>query len=79
MKLSIQEQGAFLEGIKTNQEMFQQDLELLQQTADNMQYVSYDGTLIWKITSIREKMSKFYLNQTDDYHIQIGRSISSSI
>ncbi len=79
LKLSIQEQGAFLDGIKPNQEILQQDVASLKQTVDDMQYVSYDGTLIWKITSFREKMSKFYLNQTDDYHIQVGRSISSSI
>ena len=61
LKLSIQEQGAFLDGIKPNQEILQQDVGSLKQKVDDMQYVSYDGTLIWKITSFREKMSKFDL------------------
>jgi FtsZ-binding cell division protein ZapB len=59
LKLSTQEQSAFLDGIRPNQEILQQDVASLKQTVDDMQYVSYDGTLIWKITSFREKMSKF--------------------
>jgi TNF receptor-associated factor 2 len=56
LKLSIQEQSAFLDGIKPNQEILQQDVASLKQRVDDMQYVSYDGTLIWKITNFREKM-----------------------
>ncbi|CAF4286818.1 unnamed protein product, partial [Rotaria sordida] len=41
-----------------NQEILQQDVASLKQKVDDMQYVSYDGTLIWKITSLHEKMSK---------------------
>ncbi len=59
LKLSVQEQSAFLDGIKPNQEILQQDVASLKQRVDDMQYVSYDGTLIWKITNFREKMSKF--------------------
>jgi methyl-accepting chemotaxis protein len=61
LKLSIQEQSAFLDGIKINQDILQQDVASLKQTVDDMQYVSYDGTLIWKITNFREKMGKFKL------------------
>lgn len=59
LQLSVQEQGAFLEGVKPNQEILQQDVASLKQRVDDMQYVSYDGTLIWKITGFREKMSKY--------------------
>jgi chromosome segregation ATPase len=52
LKLSIQEGDAFLESIK-------QEHASMRQTIDDMQYASDDGTLIWKITSFREKMSKF--------------------
>ncbi|CAF4402378.1 unnamed protein product [Adineta steineri] len=58
LKLSVEEQGAFLDGIKPNQEILQQEVASLKQKIDDMQYVSYDGTLIWKITSFNEKMSK---------------------
>jgi chromosome segregation ATPase len=61
LKLRLQEQNAFLDGIKPNQEILQQDVASLKQKVDDMQYVSYDGTLIWKITNFREKMSKFSL------------------
>jgi len=61
LKISIQEQSAFLDGIKPNQEILQQDVASLKQTVDDMQYVSYDGTLIWKIINFREKMSTFKL------------------
>ncbi|CAF4772212.1 unnamed protein product, partial [Rotaria sp. Silwood2] len=43
-------------GVKPNQEILQQDVASLKQKIDDMQYVSYDGTLIWKITSFLEKM-----------------------
>ncbi|CAF1336428.1 unnamed protein product, partial [Rotaria sordida] len=56
LKLSIQEQSSFLDGVKPNQEILQQDVASLKQKVDDMQYVSYDGTLIWKITSFHEKM-----------------------
>ncbi|CAF3903139.1 unnamed protein product [Rotaria sordida] len=56
LKLSIQEYSSFLDGIKPNQEILQQDVALLKQKIDDMQYVSYDGTLIWKIKSFHEKM-----------------------
>lgn len=59
LKLSIDEQSAFLEGIKPNQEILQQDVASLKQRVEDMQYVSFDGTLIWKITGFREKMSEF--------------------
>ncbi|CAF4887169.1 unnamed protein product, partial [Rotaria sp. Silwood1] len=56
LKLSIQEQSSFLDGVKPNQEILQQDVASLKQKVDDMQYVSYDGTLIWKITNFHEKM-----------------------
>jgi chromosome segregation ATPase len=61
IQMSVEEQTAFLNGIKINQDIIQQDLESLKQTVDDIQHASYDGTLIWKITNVREKMSKFYL------------------
>jgi len=64
LKLSIQEQSAFLDGIKPNQEILQQDVASLKQKVDDLQYVSYDGTLIWKINSFHEKMSKFNLSMS---------------
>jgi archaellum component FlaC len=63
LELSIQEQSAFLDGIKPNQEILQQDVASSKQTVDDMLYVSYDGTLIWKIPNFREKMSKFKLKK----------------
>jgi hypothetical protein len=59
LKLSIQEENAFLDGIKPNQEILNQDVASLKQKVDDMQSISYDGTFIWKITSFKEKMSKF--------------------
>ena len=58
LQVSVQEQGAFLDGIKPNQEILQQEMASLKQRVDDAQYVSDDGTLTWKITSFHEKMSK---------------------
>jgi hypothetical protein len=59
VKLSIQEQNTFLDGLKTNQEILQQDIALLKQKIEDLQFNSYDGTLIWKITNFAEKIGKF--------------------
>ncbi|CAF3128137.1 unnamed protein product [Rotaria sp. Silwood2] len=56
LKLSVQEKSSFLDVVKPNQEILQQDAASLKQKIDDMQYVSYNGTLIWKIMSFREKL-----------------------
>ncbi|CAF4856819.1 unnamed protein product [Rotaria sp. Silwood1] len=60
LQLSVQEQNSFLDGIKPNQEILHQDVASLKQKVEHMKYVSYDGTFIWKITAVKEKMSKIY-------------------
>ncbi|CAF4695149.1 unnamed protein product, partial [Rotaria socialis] len=55
LKLNVQEQSCFLDGVKPNQEILQQDVASLKQKIDDLQYVSYDGTLTWKIVSFNEK------------------------
>jgi chromosome segregation ATPase len=56
--LSIEESHSFLQGVKHNQDILNQDLASLKEKIDDMQNVSYDGTFVWKITSFKEKMSK---------------------
>jgi hypothetical protein len=60
LKLSIQEENAFLGGIKPNQEILNQDVATLKEKVEDMQSVSYDGMIIWKITSFKERMSKLF-------------------
>ncbi|CAF2813784.1 unnamed protein product [Rotaria sp. Silwood2] len=56
VKLSIQESSSFLEGVKHNQDILNQDLASIEEKINDLQYVSYDGTFIWKITNFKEKM-----------------------
>jgi len=56
LKISIQEQNVFLDGVKPNQEILNQDVASFKQKLEDMQFLSYDGTFIWKITNFREKM-----------------------
>jgi hypothetical protein len=58
VQLSVQESHSFLEGVKHNQDIINQDLSSLKEKVNDMQYVSYDGTFVWKITNFKEKMSK---------------------
>ncbi|CAF3665315.1 unnamed protein product [Rotaria sp. Silwood1] len=58
MKLSVEESNGFLEAVKHNYAILNQDLSSLQEKVNDLQCVSYDGTLVWKITNFREKMSK---------------------
>ncbi|CAF3375195.1 unnamed protein product [Rotaria sp. Silwood1] len=56
VKLSVDESNAFLEGVNHNQDILNQDLASLQEKTNDLQHVSYDGTLVWKITNFQEKM-----------------------
>ncbi|CAF3555868.1 unnamed protein product [Rotaria sp. Silwood1] len=56
MKLSVEESNGFLEAVKHNYAILNQDLSSLQEKVNDLQCVSYDGTLVWKITNFREKM-----------------------
>ncbi|CAF1389685.1 unnamed protein product, partial [Rotaria sordida] len=56
VKLSAEESHGFLEGVKQNQDILNQDVESLKEIINDMQYVSYDGTFVWKITKFQEKM-----------------------
>ncbi|CAF4994329.1 unnamed protein product, partial [Rotaria sp. Silwood1] len=56
VKLSNEESNALLEGIKYNQAVLNQDLVSLQEKTNDLQCVSYDGTLVWKIANFQEKM-----------------------
>jgi chromosome segregation ATPase len=58
LKLSIQEQNTFLDSVKINQEVLQQDLASMEQKINDMKESSYDGTFIWKITDVQEKMGQ---------------------
>jgi uncharacterized coiled-coil DUF342 family protein len=58
VKESVEESDIFLEAVKHNQDILNQDLSSLKEKIDDMQYVSYDGSLVWKITNFQEKMSK---------------------
>ncbi|CAF3030963.1 unnamed protein product [Rotaria sp. Silwood2] len=55
VKLSIEESNAFLEAVKCNRNIVNQDLAL-QENINDFQYVSYDGTFVWKITNFQERM-----------------------
>ncbi|CAF2372038.1 unnamed protein product [Rotaria sp. Silwood2] len=56
VKLSIEESNSFLKAVKYNQDILNQDLSSLQEKVNDSQSVSYDGSLVWKITNFREKM-----------------------
>jgi chromosome segregation ATPase len=65
VKLSIQEQNTFLDGLRPNQEILQQDLSSMKQKIEDSQFISYDGTLTWKISNVAEKMGQIF---TDKIH-----------
>jgi hypothetical protein len=56
VKKSIEEQDAFIDGMKINQDSCDQDILFIKQNIDNIKLSSHDGTLIWKITNIKDKM-----------------------
>lgn len=58
IQFSVEESHGFLQGVKHNQEIGHQEVTSLKEEINDMQYVSYDGTYVWKIRNFREKMSK---------------------
>jgi hypothetical protein len=58
VKLADEETNVFLEGVKPNHEILNQELVSLTKKIDDMQHVSYDGTYTWKITKFQERMGK---------------------
>ncbi|CAF0993543.1 unnamed protein product [Adineta steineri] len=56
VKQSIEESHSFLQGLKQNQDILGQDASSLKEKINDLQNVSYDGTFIWKITNVKEKM-----------------------
>ncbi|CAF3502602.1 unnamed protein product [Rotaria sp. Silwood1] len=44
IKLSVEETNVFLQGVKHNQDILNQDLASLQEKINDLKYVSYDGT-----------------------------------
>ncbi|CAF1685708.1 unnamed protein product, partial [Rotaria magnacalcarata] len=56
VKLSIEELNIFLSGVKYNQDILNQELVSIQEKINDLRCVSYNGTLIWKITNFKEKM-----------------------
>ncbi|CAF3513696.1 unnamed protein product [Rotaria sp. Silwood1] len=56
IKLSVEETNAFLQGVKHNQDILNEDLASLQEKINDLKYVSYDGTFVWKITNFQEKL-----------------------
>jgi chromosome segregation ATPase len=58
LKTSCEESNANLDGLNTNMIILEQHCSSLKQKVEESQSISYDGTLIWKITNVQEKMSK---------------------
>ncbi|CAF1098537.1 unnamed protein product [Adineta steineri] len=56
LKQSIEESNSYLEEVKQSQDILSQDAPSLKEKINDGQNVSYDGTFIWKITNVKEKM-----------------------
>ncbi|CAF3419900.1 unnamed protein product [Rotaria sp. Silwood1] len=57
MKLAVEEEHVFDEANTRNLEVLNQSLMSSQEKIDDMQYISYDGTFVWKITNIQDKLA----------------------
>jgi hypothetical protein len=58
VKSAVQEIDDFLETSRANLDILNQDLASLKKDIKDMEYTSKDGTMVWKITNVREKMGK---------------------
>ncbi len=58
LKSSIEEQNICCHRMISNQEMLKRDIESISQTLESTRDISCDGTMVWKITNVREKLGK---------------------
>ncbi|CAF3060824.1 unnamed protein product [Rotaria sp. Silwood2] len=57
-KTSIERSKVLLQDIKQNQCIVNRIFASLQETINGAQTVSYDGIFVWKITNVKDRMSK---------------------
>jgi hypothetical protein len=58
IKKSIDEQNTLVDGMKTNQENCTKAVLSMEQQLEDMKSSTYDGTYIWKITNVQEKIGE---------------------
>lgn len=58
LRLSVQEQNPYLDGLRPTQEALSLELASTKQKIEDLQFVSNDGTYIWKISNFSQKMGK---------------------
>lgn len=81
LKLSIEESNIDLERQKTILDILHQNVLCMKQEVEDKQYTSYDGTLVWKITNVAEKMGNEILGHPTEFfpnrilRISFSRSI----
>ncbi|CAF3008343.1 unnamed protein product [Rotaria sp. Silwood2] len=70
LKLSVETSNVFLDEIEQNQDILNRVFASLQETINESQNISYDGTFVWKITNFQEKMMDAQLErQTSIYSL----------
>ncbi|CAF1905814.1 unnamed protein product [Rotaria magnacalcarata] len=57
LKTSCEESKNFMDALSTNISILQQDCFSLKQKVEDSKSISYDGTLLWKISHVQEKMT----------------------
>ncbi|CAF1388177.1 unnamed protein product [Didymodactylos carnosus] len=68
IKQSKAEIDSYIAGFKFNQDILLQESASVKQKGENLRQTSYDGTLIWKISNVAEKMADAELErQTSIY------------
>ena len=66
IRTSYEEQTVSIHRNRSNETVLRQDLASIRQAIDEKQHTSCDGILTWKITDVREKISKFDGNEEEN-------------
>ncbi|CAF0987975.1 unnamed protein product [Didymodactylos carnosus] len=57
LKKSVEAKDILVAGLGPNEEILQEELSSVKQKLQDMETVSYDGTLIWKVTQVSDKIA----------------------
>ena len=58
LQTSVEETRSHLSGLQVSMRMLQEQVQSLKDRRNDMRSVSYDGTMIWKLTDVHEKIGK---------------------
>ncbi|CAF4020563.1 unnamed protein product [Rotaria sordida] len=83
LQISCEQTNACIKKMKSDQDEYEKKLQQITQLLEDLHYITYDGTLIWKITNVDQKFTEaqsgkqtsiespvFYSSPYENYYVR---------